>query len=460
MSSSVGRRLLATGVGHLAERRAATRSVAVALSGGVDSAIAASLLAADPTVSDIICLYARVWDGDDEAGAADDAAASGAVGGCAAADDAVAAARTARALGLPLTNVDAVAPYWTDVFEPFVAAYAAGATPNPDLGCNVAVKFGRLLAAARAAGADTLATGHYARLAPSSTGLPRLLRGLDTAKDQSYFLAGVPGAALAAAEFPVGGLTKHDVKTAAATHPGLCFLLHRRSSAGICFVGRRRFGAFMAGYAAPVPGRWVEVADTPAGADAPSTPLTPSLWAGPDAGPCPDILAVTMGQRARLGGGTAARYVAGKDLISKLVVTAPGRAHAALFSRSASLAVPCWVAGEAPPEVAAGGALQFKARYRAPLRWGRVVSAGQNAGFTPTSLVRLAAPPPSPSLVIHFDAPVRAVTPGQAVALYRGEECLGAAPIAEAGVTLHERGERVPTSVAEGVDADAEAGWA
>ena len=320
MAAPTARRLLSVGVGHLAERRAATRTVAVALSGGVDSAIAASRLAADPAVSDIICLHARVWDGNDEAGAADDAAASGAVGGCAAAADAVAAARAARALGLPLTTVDAVAPYWTDVFEPFVAAYASGTTPNPDLGCNVAVKFGRLLAAARAAGADTLATGHYARLAPSSNGLPRLLRGLDAEKDQSYFLAGVPGAALAAAEFPVGGLTKNDVKTAAAAHPGLSFLLHRRSSAGICFVGRRRFGAFMAGYATPVPGRWVEVAETPMGGDSHSNPST---WAGPDVGPCTDILAVTLGQRARLGGGGGGSVRGGKGCALKT------RAHCA-----------------------------------------------------------------------------------------------------------------------------------
>ena len=209
-----------------------------------------------------------------------------------------------RTLGLEVVAVNAVADYWCDVFSPFASAVAAGLTPNPDLACNAVLKFGSL--ARRVVGemgADALATGHYARVRwgggsgggshngfgggcgpnPGSSGTshesdtdpwasrpwdssslssppPSLLVGVDAAKDQSYFLASVPGDALRTALFPVGGLTKAAVRSAVAAHPALAAALAgRRSSAGICFVGRRRFGEFMEGYADPVPGQYRSV---------------------------------------------------------------------------------------------------------------------------------------------------------------------------------------------------------
>ena len=116
-----------------------------------------------------------------------------------------------------------------------------GLTPNPDLACNRHIKFGALAAWAAERGADALATGHYARLRrPPDGGPAQLLRGADAAKDQSYFLASVPGAALACAQFPVGGLLKGTVRALAA-EAGLASAA-RRSSAGICFIGARPGG--------------------------------------------------------------------------------------------------------------------------------------------------------------------------------------------------------------------------
>jgi tRNA-specific 2-thiouridylase len=413
--------------------RSTAGPVAVALSGGVDSAVAALLLVrAGETV---VGLHARVWDAADEAGG----------GECSGDADAAAAARVARALSVPLHTVDAVRPYWTDVWEPFVAGYAAGGTPNPDLGCNVSVKFGALAAAAAALGARRLATGHYARLAPGPTpGTARLFRGVDRLKDQSYFLAAVPGAALARAAFPVGGLTKPAVRALAAAHPALAALPAARSSAGICFVGRRDFGGFMKGYAAPVEGVF-ECVDS-----------------GRALAACPDLLALTLGQRARIGGSPVPLYVVGKDVEGRRVLVGAGRHHAALFARGAALGAPAWVAGAPPPGLGGDPAtsppilLQCQPRHRAPAVDGWVGGPPPAASGL-VSLSRGGAPPPA--LGLTLPCPLRALTPGQAMVLYRGEECLGAAAVAAPGATLFELGEAVPSAAAAAADAEVEDGW-
>ncbi|KAK9826481.1 hypothetical protein WJX81_003658 [Elliptochloris bilobata] len=350
---------------------------------------------------DVVGVFTRNWDEAEEAGVP---------GGCGEAD-LEATRRVAAQLRIPLAEADFTARYWHDVFADYVEQAGRGLTPNPDLPCNRHIKFGALAAWAAERGADALATGHYARLRRHpGGGPPQLLRAVDNAKDQSYFLAGVPGAALASVEFPVGGLLKNTVRALAA-EAGLASAA-RRSSAGICFIGRRKYGEFLEGYAAPLEGRYMDVDS------------------GADLGPCANLAALTHGQHASIGGCQQRMYVAGKDLVAGRAWAAAGRDHPALFSGEALAGVPQWVAGVPPAALAAGRPLhcQFKARYRQALAECAVVPAGAAPPLEPSALCRLlpedaaaADAAQTDGLQVAFDVPVRAVTPGQALVLYEGE---------------------------------------
>lgn len=372
--------------------------MAVALSGGVDSAVAACLLR-DAGV-DCTCLFMRNWD-EREEGAA-----------CSADADARRAQAVAARLGLPFCEVDFVSAYWTRVFSTFLEGIQEGRTPNPDLACNRHIKFDLLLEVARQHGCDYLATGHYARVdkrdaaegprdtapppplaegprdaapppppgegssAPPPSGLPRLLRGADRDKDQSYFLASVRPESLNHVIFPLGeARSKADVRAYARARGLVPEDL--RSSAGICFVGRRKFGQFLSQYVEPLPGTFVglqeaneaglfdgatalgerarvpaqgEQAPAPApapaqGGQAPAPASAPAPVRAPASAPsalrslapCPDLLSVTVGQRAPVGGAATRLYVAGKDAARGLAYVVPGSTHPALRARAALL---------------------------------------------------------------------------------------------------------------------------
>ena len=429
--------------------------LALGLSGGVDSAVAGALLRRCGV--QLRPLFVRSWDEAEERDLAGRA--------CSYAEDLKAAQACARHAALegaaPLAELDVVRDYWADVFVPFLATAAAGGTPNPDLRCNRSVKFGAMQAAALAAGAHALATGHYARIRRDALGgVPQLLRGVDDAKDQSYFLASVRGESLRRALFPLGALRKRHVRAVAAAL-GLP-AASRRSSAGICFVGRRPFAQFLEGYLPRQPGRFVSVAD---GADL-------GAHAGRDG--------YTHGQRARLGGCADPMYVVGKRASDAAVFLAPGKAHPALFARTATVGGLFWVAGAPPPALllanAAGGAgvpLHAKARYLQPLAAVHATLApdasdaaaaefAPSAFCTPLSAAAAAAEAGLTSqgrddaaaaqLRVRFQAPARALTPGQALVLYDGEVCLGGGVIRHSGPTLHESGEAAPHGAADADD--------
>ncbi|KAK9803395.1 hypothetical protein WJX72_005352 [[Myrmecia] bisecta] len=311
------------------------KTVAVAVSGGVDSAVAAMLLKQQG--HDVVGVFMRNWDEGEETGN----------GNCSVEQDCRDAQRVCRHLDLPFYEADFVERYWHEVFLDFVAQCGRGLTPNPDLPCNRRIKFDALRKFAEGLGADTLATGHYARLAHSGEGKPPLLlRGVDSSKDQSYFLASVHGDALRNVLFPLGALRKADVRSMAA-EAGLA-AASRRSSAGICFIGRRNFGDFISQYVAPMPGRFVEVGS------------------GCDLGPCAKLAAITHGQRAGIGGAADRMYVVGKDVPQRIVYVARGGDHAALFTNTALLHEPHWISGAAPVALmeAPGMDCSYKARYR------------------------------------------------------------------------------------------------
>ena len=360
----------------------AARTIAVGMSGGVDSAVAALLL--KRRGHDVVGVHMRNWDaaeeGSEEAGCAEQEQKD--------------ARRVCDTLGIGYREVDLSREYWHEVFEPFVRGYREGRTPNPDVACNRHIKFDHFARATRALGADGVATGHYARLRRREPGgAVELLTGADETKDQSYFLAAVEQSALRDALFPLGELRKTEVRALAA-EAGL-HVAAKRDSAGICFVGRRNFASFLANY---VPAQ-------------PSGPFV-CVDRGAAVGEHRGQAFYTPGQRARIGGQPQPWYVVAKDAETNTVFVCEGAAHPALLTQALLAAPVHWVAAAPPPALSGGGELRCEARVRhlQPLERCAVEAAGDDGAIR-----------------VQFDAPgVPSVAEGQAVALYDGEVCLGA----------------------------------
>ncbi|MCE7031338.1 tRNA 2-thiouridine(34) synthase MnmA [Lysobacter sp. GX 14042] len=362
-------------------------STIVGVSGGVDSSVAALLLkrAGEP----VEALFMQNW--------ADDGS-----GDCRAEDDRRDAVAVCGLLGLRLHFRDFSREYWDGVFEHFLAEYAAGRTPNPDVLCNREIKFRHFLDAAHALGAGAIATGHYARI-DRVDGKYRLLRALDAAKDQSYFLHQLGQQQLAATRFPLGGLVKDEVR-AIARQAGLPTAA-KKDSTGICFIGERDFREFLGRYLPARPG-----------------PIhTP---AGEPVGEHPGVFHFTLGQRGGLeiGGRRGFRpepwYVVGKDVRSNILYVDQGHDSPWLQSTTLRSEPAHWVAG-APPGTRFTCTAQTRYRQRDQACEVRVDGDG--------------------SLLVRFDRPQRAVTPGQSVVLYDAEECLGGAVIAGTDAPLERR---------------------
>src|SRR5436309_7637938 len=211
--------------------------VGVGMSGGVDPAAAALLL--KRAGYDVVGLFMKNWQDDD-----DDEY-------CSTREDLIDAAAAADAIGIELEAVNFSAEYKDRVFADFLREYAAGRTPNPDVLCNAEIKFKAFLDHAMRLGADTIATGHYARVRERG-GRFELLKGLDPLKDQSYFLHRLTQSQLAKTLFPVGELKKTEVRRIAA-EIGLPNA-KKKDSTGICFIGERPFREFLNRYLANTPG--------------------------------------------------------------------------------------------------------------------------------------------------------------------------------------------------------------
>ncbi len=354
--------------------------VIVGMSGGVDSSVSALLL--QQQGYRVEGLFMKNWDEDDGTEY------------CTAKADLADAQAVCGKLGIPLHTINFAAEYWDNVFEHFLAEYQAGRTPNPDILCNREIKFKVFLEYARELGADLIATGHYARRLDRG-GRTLLLKGLDTNKDQSYFLHAVGASEFSQTLFPLGTLPKPQVRQLAREHD---LITHsKKDSTGICFIGERRFKDFLQQYLPAQPGDI----------------KTPE---GEVIGRHNGLMYHTIGQRQGLGiggvkgTGEAPWYVAGKDLQRNVLLAVQGSDHPLLYSSSLTARQVHWINGSPLPTNAALSCCA-KTRYRQSDQPCKVVCSGPD------------------TLTVHFDNPQRAITPGQSVVFYDDDICLGGAVI-------------------------------
>ena len=377
-------------------RHGTKQRVVVGLSGGVDSAVTAYLLKKQG--HEVVGIFMKNWEGDDS----DEFCSSNV--------DFIDAAAVADVLGIEIEHVNFAADYKDRVFAEFLREYQAGRTPNPDILCNAEIKFKAFLDHAMRLGASSIATGHYARVQfNESTQLFELLKGVDPAKDQSYFLHRLNQAQLSKTMFPVGELKKTEVRRI-ADEIGLPNA-RKKDSTGICFIGERPFRDFLNRYIAKAPG--LIKSDS-----------------GRVIGEHVGLSFYTLGQRAGLGiGGVKARgadlkavqalgqrgqgthepwFVARKDMATNTLWAVQGHGHPWLQSTELTAQDCSWVSGTAP----AVRQYAAKSRYRQ-------IDA-------PCDLVASS----SEHVSLRFAQAQWAVTPGQSAVLYDGDVCLGGGVIA------------------------------
>ncbi len=352
--------------------------IAVGMSGGVDSAVAASILVEKG--HDVEGLFMKNWEEDSEY--------------CNAEEDYKDALQVCDTLGIPLRSVNFAKEYWERVFQNFLDEYRSGRTPNPDILCNTEIKFKEFLNFAKDLGADKIATGHYVRN-KEVAGRVQLLKGLDLGKDQSYFLYGLNQEQISSTLFPIGNLRKPNVRERAEKLGFDNF--NKKDSTGICFIGERDFKEFLQQYIPAQPGIMV----------------TPK---GTKVGEHDGLMYYTLGQRKGLGiggghsAGKGAWYVLDKDLTNNELIVVQGHDHDGLYQKRLTASDLHWISGEAPNSEN----LKAKIRYRA-----------QDATCRITELNNT-------DISVKFEEPRFAIAPGQSVVFYSENICLGGAIIDKA----------------------------
>ncbi len=352
--------------------------IIVGMSGGVDSSVSAYLLLQQGF--EVEGLFMKNWEEDDTAEY------------CSATVDLADAQQVCNRLDIPLHTVNFATEYWDHVFEYFLQEYRSGRTPNPDIMCNREIKFKAFLDHAKTLGANRIATGHYVRSRIEGDKV-KLLRGLDNNKDQSYFLYALNQLQLSHALFPIGELNKSAVREIARE---LELSVHnKKDSTGICFIGERKFKDFLQRFLPAQPGD-IESID------------------GQLLGNHSGLMYYTLGQRQGLGIGGIENcsdqpwYVIDKVLSDNRLIVAQGEQHARLYHNACRIIDLHWIstpAADLPFDCTA------KTRYRQQDSACRLVKIEGEAA------------------VVEFAEPQRAITPGQALVFYSGEECLGGGTI-------------------------------
>jgi tRNA-uridine 2-sulfurtransferase len=343
--------------------------VLVAMSGGVDSSVAAARLIA--AGHDVVGVTMKLWGGESDTG-------------CCSVSDVDDARRVAQQLGIAHHTWTFSGDFDRHVVAPYVDAHRRGATPNPCIECNRHLKFDRLLRRAQAVGFDTVATGHHARIVIHVDGTRRLARGADAAKDQSYVLYVLGQAELHRTLLPVGDMTKAEVR-AEANALGLR-TARKPDSQDVCFItsGRGRRG-FLGGRIDLRPGRVMDEA-------------------GRDVGAVDAVELVTVGQRRGLGlpGGGAPRYVVDVDVPAATVRVGPERD---LLCNQVALERVMWSAD--PPVGVPGSRLTAQCSAHGQPRPARVEPLGHDRAL------------------VRFERRERRVARGQSVVLYERDEVVG-----------------------------------
>lgn len=363
--------------------------VILGLSGGVDSSVALKILKDEGY--DVEAMFMRNWDSatnNDILGNPDideDV--------CPQEKDYQDARRVAEELGIKLNRVDFIDEYWNTVFSYFLNEYKKGRTPNPDIMCNKYIKFNAFLHHAHNLGADYIAMGHYARVRHDED-KSYLLRGVDTNKDQTYFLCMINQAQLRKSLFPIGHLTKPEVREIASS--ANLATAGKKDSTGICFIGERNFKKFLQNYLPATPGDMVTLA-------------------GKKIGKHDGLMYYTIGQRKGLGIGGSNEYsgdawfVCGKNLEKNELIVGQGHDSEYLISNRCIASDCNWITNK-PIE---GKKYTAKFRYRQQDNNIKLRFIDDN------------------TIEVLYPEGVRAVTPGQAVVVYDGEICMGGAIIDE-----------------------------
>lgn len=367
------------------------QSVIVGLSGGVDSSVAALLLLQQGFK--VTGVFMKNWEEDDEP----------LNNYCSAATDLKDAQQVCDLLNIKLHKVNFAAEYWDKVFSIFLKEYEAGRTPNPDILCNKEIKFKVFLDYAKQLNADFIATGHYARIYKNNNSI-NLLAALDKNKDQSYFLHALRAEQLSNCLFPIGELNKDDVRRI-ANHAGLN-TYNKKDSTGICFIGERKFKNFLEKY---LPNRCGQI-------------ITED---GAIIGKHDGLMYYTIGQRKGLNIGGQAKYcglhqpwyVIDKNLSTNQLIVGRGKDHPKLFTKQLLAKNVHWI-NDDPMKISKIFICQAKIRYRQPSQ-----SCSVKISNTKDNDLEL---------MITFDKPQRAISPGQYVVFYDEDNCLGGAIIEQA----------------------------
>lgn len=354
----------------------------VGMSGGVDSSVAAYLL--KEAGYEVIGLFMRNWDSTLNRDVLGNPDLSMDV--CPQERDYQDALAVAKHIGIPLHRVEFIEAYWEHVFTTFLEEYRKGRTPNPDILCNKFIKFDAFSKHAKAFNPDYIAMGHYARVQKDKD--VTLLRGLDANKDQTYFLSQLTHRQLAHVLFPIGDLKKDEVRRIAKAQK--LPVADKKDSTGICFIGERKFNEFLNNYLPAQSGPMV---------------TEDGVRLGEHSG----LMHYTIGQRKGLGIGGLKDYddrpwfVIGKDLATNTLKVGQGFHHPDLYSTSCTLESLSLVN---PDTDLKHNNITAKFRYRQADQAVRVQFKNGE-------------------VIVHFKAPIRAVTPGQACVFYDGDTCLG-----------------------------------